>query len=92
MAEGEITKVLYLLLSLLPSRLRRATFLVRGRLYFHIIVNLITADNRHISVNYYGGSKPPPYRMKMNLCVSQSLRVAYGNPPSHLPVRSVLLH
>ena len=33
MTEGEITKVWYLLLSLLPSRLRRATFLVRGRLY-----------------------------------------------------------
>ena len=32
MTEGEITKICYLLLSLLPSRLRRATFLVRGRL------------------------------------------------------------
>ena len=62
--EGEKTINIKLSLSLLPSRLRRATFLVRGRLYSHIIVNLIVADNRHISVNFHGGSKPPPYAAK----------------------------
>ena len=28
-----------------------------------------------------GGSKPPPYRAKVNLWVLQSLRVASGTPP-----------
>ena len=32
-------------------------------LRYDIEFNLIAADNRHISVNYYGGSKPPPYRV-----------------------------
>ena len=49
-------------LSLLPSRLRRATFLVRGRLYFHIIVNLMAPESNSVFVNSLGGgSKPPTY-------------------------------
>ena len=43
--------------------------------------NIISTVNYHISMTINGGSKPPPYRAKVNLWVLQSLRVAYGNPP-----------
>ena len=90
MTEGETTKVKYLLLSLLPSRLRRATFLVRGRPYstsifiWYLICNWlrtgaspVPTDCVNILISYQpkiiifqqqsnGGSKPPPYTVKLN--------------------------
>ena len=63
MTEGEKAINIKLSLSLLPSRLRRATFLVRGRLYFHIIVNLIAPESSSVFINYHGGSKPSPYHV-----------------------------
>ncbi len=73
MTEGEKAINIKLSLSLLPSRLRRATFLVRGRLYFHIIVNLIAPESSSVFVNSHGGSKPPPYTVGYNF----SLRAKY---------------
>ncbi len=96
--EGEKTINIKLSLSLLPSRLRRATFLVRGRLYSHIIVNLIAADNRHISVNFHGGSKPPPYTVKLNfkvntrllsnLIIYATVGATCGRPPIHSKLKT----
>ena len=48
------------------SSLYKGAFVGQGQalsLRYDIEFNLIAADNRHISVNYYGGSKPPPYRV-----------------------------
>ena len=73
MTEGEKAINIKLSLSLLPSRLWRATFLVRGRLYFHIIVNLIAPESSSVFVNSYGGSKPLPYTVGYNF----SLRAKY---------------
>ena len=90
MTEGEITKICCLLLSLLPSRLRRATFLVRWRPYstsifiWYLICNWlrtgaspVPTDCVNILISYQpkiiifqqqsnGGSKPPPYTVKLN--------------------------
>ena len=33
---------------------------------FNINFNLMTPDNKYISVNHFGGSKPPPYAVELN--------------------------
>ena len=127
MTEGEKAINIKLSLSLLPSRLRRATYCplavsrfclcglerrtkstaaptdapfirhrrrshtlpVRGRLYFHIIVNSIAPESSSVFVNSLGGSKPPPYRVGYKF---QSVRQASSDEGALISINSSIYY
>ena len=44
-------------------------------LRYDISFNLLTAVSYHIFISFHGGSKPPPYREKLNLLIHNDYRV-----------------
>ena len=53
--------------SLYPPQAAVAYVAQRGSGMFNINFNLMTPDNKYISVNHFGGSKPPPYAERGDL-------------------------